>query len=133
MTIRTGRFRASRPADDNEQTLVWHARTKSFSNLAAAGGVNWEFVPGPIQLNELTEAYALGKRAIVVFLLIHVAARIRGGIDDGWVTLPRRELLRFGVDSAAKARAIAALEKVGLVQVQRQGHRSLRVRLLKIG
>lgn len=91
---------------------------------------DWRFVPGPIPITQLLAAARLGKRALVIVLLLHAARRIARSSSDSWLTLPARELRRFGIDGAAKARAVAALENAGVVEIQRQGRRSLRLRLL---
>lgn len=89
-----------------------------------------QFLAGGFPLEAFARVYALGKRATVMVLLIHTARWIRNRQSDAWVTVPSREYQRFGIDSAAKAKTIAILERAGVVEVQRRGRQSLQLRLL---
>lgn len=129
MSKRLDRLEVPPTVSNEHATFGWNSRTGTGYGQSSESGASWVFVPGPIYLNRLLEVYPLGKRAIVVWLLVQVATKMRRGAEGGWVTLPRRELNRFGIDGAAKGRAIASLEEAGLVLVQRQGRRSLRLRL----
>jgi hypothetical protein len=110
--------------------LVWNKKAGTYTKAKAGdpGPLAWKFIPGPIPVEALAKIYPLGKRALLLYLLLFVACRISRGRHRGWGVIPARELQRFNIDDANKGRIVAALEKAGLVQVKRQGHRSLRLR-----
>ena len=72
------------------------------------------FLKGPIQLELLLRAARLPGRALVVFLAIRHRADLRG---TPYVTLPIKYLTQWGVGQTTKIRALAALERAGLIRI----------------
>ena len=126
---------ASPPLDESgipASRHTWNSRNKRFQPLQPnePGPLSWRFIPGPVALDRLEKAYRLGKRATLIFLLLHAATKLGAKYSRIWVTLPARELRRFGIDGAAKGRAIKALERAGLLAVKRGARRSLQLQLV---
>ena len=85
------------------------------------------FVMGPIPLAWLGPAAHLPGKALAVGLAIWYQRGLRKCES---VTLTGPILNQFGVDRHAKYRALAALEKAGLVRVKRQLGKNPRVEIL---
>jgi hypothetical protein len=81
-----------------------------------AGPGGW-YVRGPIPLSWLTRACALpGQRVLAVSLALWYVQGLRSKNHDLEVTADTWEL--FGVDAAARCRALKALTNAGLVRVE---------------
>ena len=86
------------------------------------------FLRGPIPGEWLGKAAALGGRALHVALAVcHAAAMERS--DQARLT--RKVLQRFGVKADAGRRGLAALERAGLVAVERHAGRCPTVSIVK--
>ena len=111
--------------------LTWDSKTGGYSKpkVGDFGPLAWKFIPGPIPLSGLAAAYGLGKRAMLVYLLAFAASRVRRHRNGDWGVIPARELKRFHLDAAGKSRSVAALAAAGVLEVKRQGHHSLRLRV----
>jgi hypothetical protein len=84
------------------------------------------FLKGPIGWTPLATAARLPGRALAVFLAVHHRTALTG---NATVTLPSGLLSGLGVGRDAKSRALHALEKAGLVSVERGNGRAARVTL----
>ncbi len=93
-----------------------HARTRQ----------NSRFLKGPIPLVYLQRAAVLRGKALAVYICITHQCDLTG---RSTVTLPKSLLAEFGVSRDAKARALRELERAGLVSVEREPGRSVRVTL----
>lgn len=93
-----------------------HARTKQ----------NTRFLKGPIPMSYLQRAAVLPGKALAVYICITHQCDLTGRIT---VTLPKSLLAKFGVSRDAKARALRELERAGLVSVEREPGRAVRVTL----
>lgn len=74
-----------------------------------------EFLAGPIRMGWIESAANLPGGALPVALLVRHLHVMRG---RDWVVLSNAAVLRLGVSSSAKARAVVALEDAGLIEVQ---------------
>jgi hypothetical protein len=72
------------------------------------------FLKGPVPWPWIIAAAALPRSALLVGLCLW---RLAGALKSRSVTLGNADLKAFGVDRAAKSRALAALEGAGLIQV----------------
>lgn len=87
------------------------------------------FLRGPIPLDWLTRATSLQGRALHVALALWFLA----GVRKTWsVPLSNETAELFGVQRYAKYRALTALERAGLVTIQKKQGRSPIVTLLDI-
>ncbi len=84
------------------------------------------FLKGPIPLREIAAASRLPGRALAVLLAIHHRQALT---KNPVVTLPQRLLAELGVGKDAKARALHALESVGLVRIMRSKGRQSKITL----
>src|SRR5512134_2708085 len=91
---------------------VWDPTTQRF---AATG----ETMEGDAATLEQLAA-ALPGKALIVGLCLW---RLAGATNNRTVVLGNRELSPFGIDRAAKSRALAALEGAGLITVARRASR----------
>src|SRR5579859_7437185 len=73
------------------------------------------FLRGPVPWGWLVRAARLPGKSLVVGLCLW---RLSGAKRNETVMLANAELKPFGIDRAAKSRALAALEKAGLITVQ---------------
>jgi hypothetical protein len=85
--------------------------------LPGSGG---RYLKGPIPWPWIVAAAALPGKALIVGLCLW---RLAGATKNRTVVLSNRELAPFGIDRAAKSRALAALEGAGLITVSRQASR----------
>ena len=95
--------------------------------LRAANG---RFLKGPIPWAWIANAAALPGQALLVGLCIW---RLAGVKKSDTVFLGNSDLKALGIDRAAKSRALRALEKAGLVTINRQQGRFPTVTLLYTG
>src|SRR3954465_14319361 len=87
-----------------------------------------QFIKGPLPLGWIATAAKAGHPlALPVLLALKYKADT---LRQPWVKPPSAVLRLLGVDKDARSRAIAALERAGLVQVQRRGGRPPLVRLV---
>jgi hypothetical protein len=87
------------------------------------------YLKGPIPWDWVTAAAALPGKALIVGLCLW---RLAGATRNKAVNLGNADLAPFGVDRAVKSRALAALERAGLVTVARQPNRFPVVTLLTL-
>src|SRR5262249_17899727 len=87
------------------------------------------FLRGPIPLKWLTMASSLPGKALHVALAIWYGSGLR---KSAMVPLSRKWLTSFGVNRYAAYRALTALEKQGLISVQRHRGRKPIVTLLDV-
>jgi hypothetical protein len=78
------------------------------------------YLKGPVPWPWIIAAAALPGKALIVGLCLW---RLAGATHNRTVVLGNRELAPFGIGRAAKSRALAALEGVGLVTVKREANR----------
>ena len=87
-----------------------------------------QFIKGPLPLGWLAKAARAGHpQALPVLLALKYKTDT---LRQPWVKPPATVLRLLGVDKDARSRAIAALERAGLVQVQRRRGRRPLVRLV---
>lgn len=86
------------------------------------------FLKGPVSIDWLGEAARQPGKALHVGVLLWFQAGLKG---SRVVSLRPSVRERFGLDRHATARALHALEKAGLVTVNRHRGRSPEVRLLE--
>jgi DNA-binding transcriptional ArsR family regulator len=75
------------------------------------------FLKGPVPWDWIVRASALPGKALVIGLCLW---RLQGATTSPTVTLSNAELSPFGIDRAAKSRALDALEKAGLITAERK-------------
>jgi DNA-binding transcriptional ArsR family regulator len=86
------------------------------------------FLKGPIPWQWIIRASQLPGKAFVVGLCLW---RLKGAMKKDTIKLSNAELEPFGIDRAAKSRALSALEKAGLITVERSRGRWPVVTLLE--
>src|SRR3954451_18076229 len=87
-----------------------------------------QFIKGPLPLGWIATAAKAGHpQALPVLLALKYKADT---LRQPWVKPPAAVLRLLGVDKDARSRAIAALERAGLLQVQRRRGRPPLVRLV---
>ena len=87
-----------------------------------------QFIKGPLPLGWVAKAARAGHpQALPVLLALKYKTDT---LRQPWVKPPAAVLRLLGVDKDARSRAIAALERAGLVQVQRRRGRPPLVRLV---
>ena len=74
------------------------------------------FLKGPVPWHWIVTAAALPGKALIVGLCLW---RLAGALKSRTVTLGNADLKPFGVDRAAKSRALVMLEDAGLIEVAR--------------
>ena len=92
-----------------------------------AAGKNDRFLRGPIPWRWLVRASQLAGKALVIGLCLW---RLKGAMGSNTVWLGNTELQPFGIDRAAKSRGLAALERAGLVTINREARRRPMITLL---
>jgi DNA-binding transcriptional ArsR family regulator len=85
------------------------------------------FLKGPIPWDWIIRAYGLPGQALLLGLCLW---RLKGATRRDTVPLSNTELAPFGIDRAAKSRGLAALEKAGLINVDRQRGRWSNITIL---
>jgi DNA-binding transcriptional ArsR family regulator len=89
--------------------------------------VRGKFIGGPIDVPWVVQASRLGVKALLVGLALWHLKKLRQA--DAF-TVSNLMLQEWGVQPDAKSRALRALEKAGLIRVERCGKRSPRVTLI---
>lgn len=89
---------------------------------------NQWFIPGPFRFEQWRLAKRQGGEALAVWQLIHFQVR-RAKKRRVWVTLPTELLREAEIGRATKDRAVLALERAGLVRVERQPGHATRIAL----
>lgn len=86
------------------------------------------FLKGPISLDALATAAKLPAKSLEILLLVHHrCALTRCDV----IKLPKALLESFGIDRAAKARALRSLELAGIIRVERVPGHSAVIRLVE--
>lgn len=75
------------------------------------------FLRGPVPWEWIIAAHSLPGQALIVGLCLW---RLAGAVGSRTVMLGNAELEPFGIDRATKCRALAALERAGLITVARE-------------
>jgi hypothetical protein len=86
-----------------------------------------QFLKGPVPWTWIVTAAALPGKALIVGLCLW---RLAGALKSRTVMLGNADLKPFGVDRAAKSRALVVLERAGLIKVGRRPSRFPSVTLL---
>jgi DNA-binding transcriptional ArsR family regulator len=76
-----------------------------------------QFLKGPVPWAWIVRASQLPGKALVIGLCLW---RLKGTTGKSSIPLSNSELRPFGIDRAAKSRGLAALEKAGLITVNRK-------------
>jgi hypothetical protein len=103
----SGRYYVNADTVNVDPTVSLKVKGKKPTNL---------FIKGPIPWDWLVRASALPGKALVVGLCLW---RLKGATRKNTISLGNSELTPFGIDRAAKSRAIAALEGAALIEVTR--------------
>ena len=111
-----GLFGADVPVREVMTDVLKHARARG------------TFIRGPFPLSEVRVVGKLPGKALLVWLLIHHRVRMTRQPE---ITLPNGLLASVGVDPRAKARALMALERAGLVRVRQKPGKTARISLTK--
>ena len=107
------RFTATGEAVEGEVSAL----EQMANDLSGSAG---RFLKGPVPWPWIVAAAALPGKALIVGLCLW---RLAGALKSRTVTLGNVDLKQFGVDRAAKSRALAALEAAGLIQVAHERSR----------
>jgi DNA-binding transcriptional ArsR family regulator len=89
--------------------------------------IRGKFIAGPIDVSWVVQASRLGVKALLVGLALWHLKRLRQA--DTFI-VSNLMVQDWGVQPDAKRRALRALEKAGLIRIERQGKRSPRVTLV---
>jgi DNA-binding transcriptional ArsR family regulator len=92
-----------------------------------ASPIRRKFIAGPIDVQWVVQASGLGVKAQLVGLALWHLKGLRRNDTFIVSNLMMRE---WGVQPDAKSRALRALERAGLIRVERQGKRSPKVTLI---
>jgi hypothetical protein len=108
--------------------LARKVATSGPADRARAARRGARFIKGPLPLGWLAAAAKAGHPlALPVLLALKHKTDV---VRQEWVKPPASVLRLFGVDKDGRSRAIAALERAGLVEVRRRRGRPPLVRLL---
>jgi hypothetical protein len=123
--------RLTEPEDEDEAEFrrLQEAATRPLPKPAKAAGKRQErFVKVPLWWAEQAARATHTTKGLVWLLLLHRVWR------DGnrTVALPNAELEAYGVTRSTKMRALAELEKAGLIQVERRSRKSPIITLLHL-
>ena len=102
---------------------------KSFQielSKARRKGIALEFIKGPVPKAWISKCAKLGRKCVNV----GIALWWSHGMEGSPVVLTRRKRADFAVSRSSLSRALAAMEKAGLVEVERHTGRAPRVRML---
>jgi DNA-binding transcriptional ArsR family regulator len=86
-----------------------------------------KFIAGPIDVSWVCQASRLGVKALLVGLALW---HLKGLRRDNSFLVSNLMLQEWGIQPDAKTRALRALEKAGLITIDRRGKRSPRVTLI---
>ena len=89
--------------------------------------VQGKFIAGPIDVLWVIQASRLGVKALLVGLALWHIKKLR---QADTFTVSNLMLQEWGVQPDAKSRALRALERAGLIRVERRGKRSPHVTLV---
>jgi DNA-binding transcriptional ArsR family regulator len=89
--------------------------------------IRGKFIAGPVDVSWVCRAGRLGVKALLVGLALW---HLRGLRRSNSFTVSNLMIQEWGVQPDAKARALRALERSGLVRVERRGKRSPQVTLV---
>jgi DNA-binding transcriptional ArsR family regulator len=92
-----------------------------------ASPIRGKFIAGPIDVSWVVQARRLGVNPLLVGLALW---HLRGLRRADTFTVSNLMLQEWGVQPDAKSRALRALERAGLIRVERRGKRSPRVALI---
>jgi len=86
-----------------------------------------KFIAGPVDVSWVCQASRLGVKALLVGLALW---HLKGLRRDNSFLVSNMMLREWGIQPDAKGRALRALEKAGLIAIERRGKRSPRVTLV---
>jgi DNA-binding transcriptional ArsR family regulator len=92
-----------------------------------ASPIPGKFIAGPIDVSWVVQAKRLGATALLVGLALWHLKKLR---QADTFTVSNLMLQEWGVQPDAKSRALRALERAGLIRVERRGKRSPHVTLV---
>jgi DNA-binding transcriptional ArsR family regulator len=92
-----------------------------------ASPIREKFISGPVDVSWVCQASRLGVKALLVGLALW---HIKGLRRADTFIVSNLMLQEWGVRPDAKSRALRALERAGLIRVERRGKRSPRVALI---
>jgi DNA-binding transcriptional ArsR family regulator len=92
-----------------------------------ASPIRGKFIAGPIDVSWVVQAKRLGATPLLVGLALWHLKRLR---QADTFTVSNLMLQEWGVQPDAKSRALRALERAGLIRVERRGKRSPHVTLV---
>ena len=92
-----------------------------------ASPIRGKFIAGPVDVSWVVQAKHLGATALLVGLALWHLKRLR---QADTFTVSNLMLQEWGVQPDAKSRALRALERAGLIRVERRGKRSPLVALI---
>jgi DNA-binding transcriptional ArsR family regulator len=92
-----------------------------------ASPIRDKFIAGPVDVSWVCQASQLGVKALLVGLVLWHVKGLRRNHSFIFSNLMVGE---WGISPDAKSRALRALEKVGLITIERRGKRSPRVTLV---
>jgi DNA-binding transcriptional ArsR family regulator len=92
-----------------------------------ASPIRGKFIAGPIDVSWVVQAKRLGATALLVGLALWHLKKLR---QADTFTVSNLMMQEWGVQPDAKSRALRALERAGLIRVERRGKRSPRVALI---
>jgi DNA-binding transcriptional ArsR family regulator len=85
-----------------------------------------KFIAGPVDVSWVCQASRLGVKTLLVGLALW---HLKGLRRDNSFLVSNMMLREWGIQPDAKGRALRALEKAGLIAIERRGKRSPRVTL----
>jgi DNA-binding transcriptional ArsR family regulator len=88
--------------------------------------IRGKFIAGPVDVSWVVQASRLGVKALLVGLALWHLKRLR--LADTFI-VSNLMMQGWGVQPDAKTRALRALERAGLIRIERRGKRSPRVTL----
>lgn len=89
--------------------------------------IQGKFIAGPVDVSWVVQASRLGVKALLVGLALWHLKKLRQ--TDTFV-VSNLMMQEWGVQADAKSRALRALERAGLIRVERRGKRSPQVTLV---
>jgi hypothetical protein len=107
-------------------TKIVEVKTEASRRLTASRAEH--YLHGPIRMNDIQAAAKLPGSCLAVLLAIHFR---RAVTRQKAVTLPSGLLSNFGIDAAAKMRALRHLESATLIQVTRTPGKTAVVELME--